>query len=186
MQRDKGPVLTGRKVWLRQPESEDYEAWAALRQESQAFLTPFEPRWADDELSREAYRKRLRFYERGMRDGSAYSFFLLPRGGNQLLGGLTLSNIRHGVISSCSLGYWIGEPHARRGYMSDAVRAVLPFVFESLRLHRLEAACLVSNEASIRLLRGCGFTEEGMARKYLRINSIWQDHLLFALLTDDR
>ena len=49
----------------------------------------------------------------------------------------------------------------------------------------LEAACLPSNEASIRLLRRSGFTEEGYARRYLKINGVWQDHLLFALVCDD-
>jgi [ribosomal protein S5]-alanine N-acetyltransferase len=69
--------------------------------------------------------------------------------------------------------------------MSDAVRAVLPFGFDSLRLHRIEAACLPTNEPSLRLLRKSGFTEEGYARGFLRINGQWQDHVLFAILAGD-
>src|SRR5690606_16053876 len=95
------------------------------------------------------------------------------------------SNVRRGVTQSCSLGYWVGEPYARRGNMSSAVAASLPFVFEHLRLHRLEAACLPTNVASIRLLEKVGFTREGYARRYLRINGVWPDHVLFAMLHDD-
>ena len=83
------------------------------------------------------------------------------------------------------MGYWIGEPYQRCGLMSDAVRAVVPFAFDILNLHRVEAACLPSNQRSINLLRGCGFTEEGYARRYLKINGVWQDHVLFAILSED-
>ena len=76
--------------------------------------------------------------------------------------------------------------HAQKGYMTAAVRAVIPFVFDSLELHRLEAACLPANVASIKLLERTGFTREGIARRYLKINGVWQDHLLYALLESDR
>ncbi len=102
-----------------------------------------------------------------------------------LLGGLTLANVRRGVAQAGSLGYWIGGPYARRGHMTAAVRALLPFAFGALRLHRVEAACIPSNAASIRLLENSGFAREGYAREYLCINGIWQDHLLYARLQDD-
>ena len=79
----------------------------------------------------------------------------------------------------------MGQPYAGRGYMSRAVRAAAGFVFGTLRLHRLEAACLPHNEASMHLLGSVGFRKEGYARAYLRINGRWQDHVLFALLDAD-
>jgi ribosomal-protein-alanine N-acetyltransferase len=100
------------------------------------------------------------------------------------LGGLTLANIRRGVAQAGSLGYWMGLSFVRHGYMTAAVRAVLPFAFASLRLHRVEAACIPTNAASIRLLEKTGFVREGYAREYLCINGVWQDHLLFARLKD--
>ena len=102
-----------------------------------------------------------------------------------LVGGLTLANIRRGVAQAGSLGYWMGAPYARQGYMTAAVRALIPFAFGTLRLHRLEAACIPTNAASIRLLEKTGFVREGYAREYLCINGIWQDHLLYARLKDD-
>jgi [ribosomal protein S5]-alanine N-acetyltransferase len=89
------------------------------------------------------------------------------------------------VTQSCTLGYWVGAKYANQGYMTSAVRAVVPFVFDSLELHRLEAACLPTNAASMRLLERTGFKREGLARRYLRINGAWQDHLLYALLDSD-
>ena len=181
----KGLVLIGNRICLRAPQMSDYEQWAALRSASEAFLKPWEPSWTAGELSRYSFRNRIRFYSRGAREGSSHAFFLVSRTTDQLLGGLTLSNVRHGVIGSCSLGYWVGGTYARQGYMTEAVRTVLPFVFKTLRLHRLEAACLPENIASVGLLKKCGFSQEGVARKYLQINGLWQDHLLFALLDED-
>jgi ribosomal-protein-alanine N-acetyltransferase len=104
---------------------------------------------------------------------------------DSLMGGCTLSNVRRGVTQCCALGYWIGERFARQGYMFDAVRALVPFVFSTLGLHRIEAACLPSNEPSKNLLIKAGFRHEGLARGYLQINGEWRDHVLFALLADD-
>ena len=105
--------------------------------------------------------------------------------GTLLLGGLTLSHVQRGVTQSCSLGYWMGERYAGKGYMTDAVRVALSFAFDALRLHRVEAACLPHNLASIRLLEKVGFAREGYARRYLCIDGRWQDHLLFAIVSDD-
>ena len=78
-----------------------------------------------------------------------------------------------------------GAAHARQGYMTAAVRSFLPFAFQTLRLHRVEAACIPANVASIRLLEKTGFRREGFAREYLCIDGVWQDHLLYALLKHD-
>ena len=179
------PVLRGERIYLRAPQTGDWSAWARLRAASREFLTPWEPTWSVDELTRLAYRRRLRRYQRDARDGYGYAFFSFRRGDDELVGGLTLSNVRRGVTQSCSLGYWMGKPYAGQGLMRDAVRALLPFVFDDLGLHRLEAACLPSNEPSKAVLRGTGFTEEGYAREYLRINGVWRDHVLFSLLARD-
>jgi ribosomal-protein-alanine N-acetyltransferase len=179
------PVLRGERVYLRPPQIGDWSDWARLRAASRDFLTPWEPTWTSDELTRLAYRRRLRRYQRDARDGFGYAFFIFHQGSDELLGGLTLSNVRRGVTQSCSLGYWMGRPFAGQGYMKDAVRALLPFVFHDLGLHRLEAACLPSNEPSKAVLAAAGFTEEGYAREYLRINGAWRDHVLFSLLASD-
>ena len=182
---DAGPAIHGEGVYLRAPQMGDFPAWASLREESRAFLTPWEPTWPMDDLPRASFRRSIRRYIQDIREDSAYPFFIFRTDDNDFLGGITLSNVRRGVTQSASLGYWIGESHAKQGLMSTAVSAVVPFVFDQLRLHRLEAACLPSNAASIRLLEKVGFTREGFSRRYLRINGLWQDHFLYAMLTED-
>lgn len=182
---ESGPVVRGDGVWLRVPHMADYSDWAYLRGLSERFLRPWEPEWSADELSRSAFRRRLRYYQRDLRDGTGYAFFLFRNGDNKLLGGITLTNARRGVSQCISVGYWIGEPYCKQGYMGAALSSLLPFVFNNLGFHRIEAACLPSNAASRRLLEKCGFEHEGFARKYLKINGLWQDHLLFAAINDE-
>jgi len=180
------PLLHGEDVYLRYPQFSDYAAWAMVRGASREFLTPWEPSWAPDELTRTAFRRRLRRYETEIRNDVSYPFFVFRNSDDALIGGCTLSNVRRGVCQSASIGYWIGTSYARQGYMTDAVRAILPFVFDVLGLHRLEAACIPGNEPSRRLLQKLGFREEGRSRSYLQINGEWRDHVLFALLEDER
>lgn len=182
---DAGPVVYGESVHLRFPHSQDYAAWAELRAQSRDFLTPWEPTWASNELTKMAFRRRLKHYARDLREDLGYAFFLFRNADEVLLGGITLSNVRRGVTQACTLGYWIGAPYARQGYMTAGVKTVIPFAFDSLRLHRIEAACLPHNVASRRLLERLGFRREGLARRYLKIDGEWQDHLLYALLEDD-
>jgi ribosomal-protein-alanine N-acetyltransferase len=179
------PAITGEGVVLRVPQPADFVEWAELREASRSFLVPWEPTWPADDLTRGAFRRRLRRYAEDQRADLAYPFFLFRQPDNVLVGGLTLGNIRRGVAQAGSLGYWMGAPFAGQGYMSAAVRSVIGFAFGGLRLHRIEAACIPGNAASIRLLEKCGFIREGYARQYLCINGVWQDHLLFSRLRDD-
>ncbi|MCZ7657441.1 MAG: GNAT family N-acetyltransferase [Xanthobacteraceae bacterium] len=179
------PVVEGDGVYLRAPQMNDYGDWAELRESSRAFLTPWEPTWPADDLTRGAFRRRLRRYAEDLRTDQSYPFFLFRRADHVLVGGVTLANIRRGVAQAGSVGYWMGARHAGQGQMTRGLRALIPFAFATLRLHRLEAACIPSNAASIRLLEKTGFTREGYAREYLCINGLWQDHLLFAQLAGD-
>jgi ribosomal-protein-alanine N-acetyltransferase len=178
------PSIAGEGVMLRTPQVTDYSDWAALREASREFLAPWEPTWPADDLSRSAFRRRIRRYTEDLRTDQGYAFLIIRSADDALVGGLTLANIRRGVAQAGSLGYWMGQPHARHGYMTAAVRAVIPFAFTTLRLHRLEAACIPTNTGSIRLLENTGFVREGYARDYLCINGIWQDHLLYGRLKD--
>jgi [ribosomal protein S5]-alanine N-acetyltransferase len=178
------PSIEGDGIMLRTPQITDFEEWAALRETSRDFLTPWEPTWPVDDLTRAAFRRRIKRYAEDLRSDQGYAFLIARNADGALVGGLTLANIRRGVAQAGSLGYWTGLPFVRQGYMTAAVRAVIPFAFASLRLHRLEAACIPSNSGSIKLLEKTGFAREGYAREYLCINGIWQDHLLYAHVND--
>ncbi len=177
--------LVGDRVYLRAPAERDWRAYVEVRAASRKFLEPWEPAWPPDALGREAYFRRLNRYAADWRDDVGHSFFIFRNDDDALLGGISLSNVRRGVAQCGTLGYWIGEPHARQGYMTEALQLILDFCFSQLSLHRIEAACLPHNEASQSLLRRAGFTQDGYARKYLKIRGEWHDHLLFSLLVED-
>ncbi len=179
------PETAGEGLLLRPAISADFAEWVALRQASRRFLEPWEPIWPADDLTRAAFRRRVRRAEDEIASDAAYPFLIRRADDNTLLGGLTLGLIRRGVAQSGTLGYWIGEPHAGRGYMTRAVRVMARFAFATLRLRRIEAACVPTNAASIRVLEKVGFVREGLAREYLCIDGVWKDHLLFALLERD-
>lgn len=177
--------LNGGKVYLRSPAERDWRAYVEVRAASRKFLEPWEPTWPPDALGREAYFRRLNRYAADWRDGVGHSFFIFGNDDDALLGGISMSNVRHGVAQCGTLGYWIGEPHARQGYMNEALWLIIEFCFGQLGLHRIEAACLPQNEASQKLLQRADFTQDGYARKYLKIRGEWQDHLLYSLLAED-
>jgi ribosomal-protein-alanine N-acetyltransferase len=178
-----GPVIEGEGVVLRPPRSTDYADWSELRALSREHLQPWEPTWPQDDLTRAAFRRRLNLYAREMELGGAWPFFILDHS-NQLVGGITLSNVRRGIAETATVGYWIGLPAVGRGHATAAVRAIIRYAFGPLRLHRLEAACLPTNAASRRVLEKSGFQKEGEARAYLKINGAWADHLLFGVIAD--
>jgi len=179
------PMISGGSVVLRAPQMADYAEWAALREASRDFLTPWEPTWPTDDLTRGSFRRRIKRYFEDQRGDLAYPFFIFRKNDQVLIGGLTIANVRRGCAQAGSLGYWMGAPYAGQGYMTDAVGALVPFAFGTLRLHRVEAACIPANIASVRLLEKTGFHREGFARQYLCIDGVWQDHLLYARLKDD-
>lgn len=180
----KGP-LSGANVYLRAPHKRDGEQWVELRRQSADFLKPWEPLWPTDDLTLKGYQRRLAQYRKDARDGRSLPYFIMSQHNNQLLGGINLSNIRRGVCQSGSVGYWMGQKHAGKGLMYEAMALLLPHLFGHNALHRIEAACLPHNQRSIALLQRLGFQHEGLARQYLCINGRWEDHLLFAAIRDD-
>ncbi len=186
-------LLTRRKVrieterlTLRPPVHSDFHGWAALRQQSQSYLTPWEPGWAADHLSRKSFTNRVYWARRSVSAGTALPLFLIRRDDQMLLGAITLDNIRRGPAQAGTLGYWTGQPFARQGYMREAIGAVVHHAFNKLELSRIEAACLPENAASRGLLEKSGFKYEGVAQSYLQINGRWRTHVLYAALRHDR
>ncbi len=177
--------LLGSKVFLRPSDRTDEKQWIIIREESREFLESWEPTWPADATTSAAFRRRLKKFSADWRDGLTYAFLIFRREDEVLVGGITLSNVRRGVSLSASMGYWMGKMHARNGYMAEAIQLSLDFSFDTLGLHRIEAACLPSNTPSRNLLLKSGFVQEGFARSYLRINGTWQDHVCYAILRTD-
>jgi ribosomal-protein-alanine N-acetyltransferase len=174
------------RLTLRPPIHADFRAWAALRRASNDYLRPWEPTWAEDHLTRKAFTNRVYWAQRSVSSGNAMPLFLIRRSDQNLVGAITLDNIRRGPAQSGTLGYWTGEPFARQGYMREAIEATVHQAFTRLDLSRIEAACLPENQASRGLLEKAGFKYEGVAQSYLQIDGRWRTHVLYASLRKDR
>lgn len=186
-----GQVLLSRRLALKPPALAHFEGWSSARAASRQQLEPFEPQWLPDELSYRAFLRRVKLAERDRAADFGFTSLIFVRdlaaeagngsadAGGWLIGGVTLSNIQRGVSQSANLGYWLASSAAGRGYMTEAVGAKLKFAFENLSLHRVEAATMMGNQASMRVLEKSGFEAIGEAREYLNINGHWRDHRLF-------
>jgi ribosomal-protein-alanine N-acetyltransferase len=191
-------VLVGKRVLLRVGDPEDWRSWRNIRETSRDFLIPWEPTWPTEALSYDCFCGQLRRHWREWRSGTGYSFqiFLLPDGtdpaqgtrfsaAKNIIGGIALNDVARGIAQRGTLGYWIGQPFARQGYMTEAAQLVCDFAFNDLKLHRVEAACLPSNIPSKSLLRRLAFSEEGVAKDYLKINGKWENHLLWGKIAQE-
>ena len=162
--------LTGQRIFLRPPKRRDALKWQKLRLYSKNFLVPWEPAWDASSCSRRAF---IRYYKNSnylANMDKAYSFLIFKIDDKDLIGGINVGNVRRGVSQSASLGYWIGANYARKGYMMEALKLLIPSLFIDLRFNRLEAATLEENLASRNLLKKIGFKKEGILRNYLKIN----------------
>ncbi|PVA05768.1 GNAT family N-acetyltransferase [Thalassorhabdomicrobium marinisediminis] len=178
--------LETERLTLRPPVHADFRQWTALRLESADFLTPWEPTWAPDHLTRKSFTNRVYWAQRSIAQGTAVPLFLIRRSDEVLLGAITLDHIRRGPAQAGTAGYWIGAQFAREGYMREAIQAVVHYAFSSLDISRIEAGCLPENAPSRGLLESCGFKYEGVAQSYLQINGRWRNHVLYANLRHDR
>ncbi|WP_417523007.1 GNAT family N-acetyltransferase [Marinovum sp.] len=174
------------RLTLRAPLHSDFRDWSSLRDSSRDFLTRWEPTWSSDHLSRKSFTNRVYWSQRAITNGTAMPLFLVRREDQALLGAITLDNIRRGPAQAGTLGYWIGAPYARHGYMREAILALVHHAFTKMDLSRIEAACLPENQASRGLLESAGFKYEGVAQSYLQINGRWRTHVLYAALRIDR
>ena len=174
------------RLTLRPPTHSDFREWTALRVQSRDFLSPWEPTWAADHLTRKAFTNRVYWAQRSVSNGTAMPLFIFRRQDDALVGAITLDHIKRGPAQSGITGYWMGAPFARQGYMREAIAAVVHHAFTVLDLSRIEAGCLPENMPSRKLLENCGYKYEGVAQSYLQINGRWRNHVLYANLRHDR
>lgn len=177
--------ITGQKVTLRPPQYSDWKAWADERKKNKLYLQPWEPLWSINELERSSFVKRVRMFERLSHNDQAYSFLIFTSDNEDFIGEVNISNVQRGIIQSCTIGYWIAKDCEGKGMMSESLELVKEFIFNELKLHRIEAACLPHNMPSLKVLLKNGFIKEGTARKLLKINDKWQDHTVLSFILDD-
>ena len=174
------------RLYLRAPAQTDYRQWSELRHASKEFLTPWEPTWSPDHLSRKSFSNRVYWSQKNINGGTAIPLFMFRREDDKFVGAITLDNIRHGPAQTGNMGYWIGQPYARHGYMTEDLLAMVHYAFSTMDISRVESACLPENVASRGVLEKCGYKYEGVAQAYIQINGRWRTHVLYAALRADR
>lgn len=184
----RSPKLTieTERLILRPPHHNDFRQWVKLRTDSRSFLSPWDPVWSAEHLTRKNFTNRVYWAQRAVSNGNGCPLFLIRKTDQVLIGAVTLDNIRRGPAQAGTLGYWTGQAYARQGYMREAVDNVVLHAFRKLDLSRVEAACLPENQPSRGLLESCGFKYEGVAQSYLQIAGRWRTHVLYAAIRHDR
>ncbi|MGI9358913.1 MAG: GNAT family N-acetyltransferase [Paracoccaceae bacterium] len=179
-------LLQTDRLDLRLPQLSDHKSWSRLRLSSKDFLTPWEPTWTNDHLLRRPFVNRVNWAKRSMQNGTAIPLFIIGRNDGVLMGAITLDNIRRGPNQTATMGYWIGSPYVRQGFMSEAIVGLVNYAFGALDISRIESACLPENTPSRKLLEKCGFKYEGVAQAYIQIDGRWRTHVLYASIRYDR
>lgn len=152
---------------------------------NRAFLREWNPTTGDEFYTTAFHAARLAQEQALMRDGRLLRLHLFDRADtacDHVLGVIALNNIVRGAFQSCHLGYQIDRQAGGRGLMTEALRRVIRYAFDDMLLHRLEANIMPRNTRSLRVVERLGFANEGLAKRYLKINGAWEDHIHYVLL----
>ena len=187
MLRTSSVELRGRRIVLRPLAPPDWEAWREVRLRAREWLTKWEPRpaagYPDPVEDRRAFLARCGARDRERELGSGFGFGIFV--GSQFAGEINLNSIQRGPFQNAYVGYWIDEAQAGNGYVPEAVVLVLRFAFEDLGLHRVQIAIIPRNSASRRVVSKLELREEGVAERYLEINGVWEDHVRYAMTSEE-
>ncbi len=180
-------TLFGKRVLLRALAAGDFAKWQQVRRRNIDWLTRWEPKrlpgTPDAVEDSQAYRARCSARQRDRQLGTGYGFGLFVKG--DFAGEINLNSVQRGPFQSCYIGYWIDEAQAGNNYVPEGVVVVMRYAFEQLHLHRVQAAIVPRNSASRRVVEKLKIREEGLAERYLEINGVWEDHIRFAMTSEE-
>ncbi len=180
-------TIFGKRVLLRPLEVSDFAKWREVRRRNTDWLTRWEPSrlpgTPDPVEDQQAYRVRCSARQRDRQLGTGYGFGLFVDG--EFAGEINLNSVQRGPFQSCYIGYWIDQAKAGCGYTPEGVVVLLRYSFEELHLHRVQAAIVPRNSASLRVAEKLKLREEGLAERYLEINGVWEDHIRFAMTSEE-
>lgn len=179
--------LQGRRITLRPLNDDDFDEWREVRLANESWLLQWEPARPagspDPVRERSAFLVRCDARRRDRQSGTGFGFGVFVDG--ELSGEMNISSIHRGAAQSANIGYWIDHRKAGRGYTPEALVAVFKFGFEELNLHRLEVSIIPRNTASRRVVEKLDLRAEGLAERFLQINGVWEDHIRFAMTSEE-
>ncbi len=181
------PSLLGRRVLLRPLRRDDFNQWRSVRENNLDWLTKWEPSRSpnapDVYGDITAFSLRCQARDREWQAGIGYGFGLFVNG--LFIGEINLSSIQRGPFQSCYVGYWVDQRHAGNGYVPESLVLLARYAFEVLILHRIQISIVPRNKASRRVVEKLGIREEGTAQRYLEINGVWEDHVRYAMTSEE-
>lgn len=172
-------------IALRPMGTSDTEQLLSLRIRNREFLQPFEPIRSASYFSYDGQYELMQQAERDFAAGTGFAFGIYLSATDELIGRVALANVVRGAWQNATIGYFLDQAHNGKGYMSTAVQLALSFAFGEAGLHRVQAGVMPRNTASIRVLEKNGFRQEGLSLRYLQINGVWEDHLIYAMTAEE-
>ena len=173
----KSNELCGKRIFLRPPTPADFREYAALMKISKPVFREL----LGDFKGRKQFNDYLQRCERE----DFYGFLICRHEDGAIVGNMNLFNVVRLRVQFAIVGYFVGAPHVRQGYVTEALQLMLRFAFRKLKLHRVEASIQPHNAASIALVKRAGFTREGLSRRLVKIAGKWRDHERWAILAED-
>jgi ribosomal-protein-alanine N-acetyltransferase len=177
--------LSGDKIFIRFFEDTDAEALLDLHLRNGEFFQKYSPTFSDDFYTLDSKRKYISSSIKQREEDKAYSFGIYLKDNGKLIGDISLYHISRGSLQRCLIGYSLDKQYNGRGYTTEAVYLAVEFAFNELNLHRVEAGVMLSNIGSMRVLEKAGFHKEGIEQKGVKINGKWEDHQIFATISDN-
>ncbi|MAU49704.1 MAG: rRNA adenine dimethylase [Actinobacteria bacterium] len=181
------PNLQGRRIALRSLKKEDFIHWQEVRQQNHDWLTKWEPLRSpgqkDPAKDINVFEARCRSRQRESQLGTGWGFGIFI--GDCFIGEINLNNVTRGAFQSSHVGYWISEDKAGNSYTPEALVVLMRFAFEELALHRLQISIVPRNLSSRRVMEKLNLRCEGLSEKYLEIGGTWEDHLRFAVTSEE-
>ena len=150
------------------------------------FLTDYMPAWTESFFTERTQLESIRGHMENAKNRTGYRYYIMPKDEiGRIIGTVGLNNVVGGSFLSCFMGYMLDEAYINRGYMTQAVNAVVNTAFNEIGLHRIEANIMPKNTRPLRVAEKCGFVREGMSKKYLCINGVWEDHVHMVKLNEN-
>ncbi|MNB75717.1 putative ribosomal N-acetyltransferase YdaF [compost metagenome] len=174
-------MMEGR-VYFRYPEEADAEELTAMYKRNREFFEKFSPSIPDDFYTVEHQLQIINQTRADRDEDRKYNFIVCHKEDDRIIGSIGLSFVVRGPLQSCMVGYSLDRDYNGKGYMTEAVKQVVSYAFEELKFHRITGEASPRNPGSIRVLENAGFHKEGIARSNVKINGVWEDHQVLAII----
>ena len=179
-------MLTTDRLLLKMPSEVTAREVCNYYIKNRTFLEEFEPVREEMYYTEEYQEKLLQMQAKEFEEKCSCRFYISERNNpKDIIGFIALNGIVMGAFCSCYLGYQLDLEHRNRGYMTEATDRIVEYAFHELGLHRIEGNVMPRNRASIAVVLKCGFEYEGVSRKYMKINGVWEDHAHYVKLNEE-